>query len=546
MATQILIVMMAAIGLTIFAEARQFQAPLLLVIVGMIVSYIPGIPPTEIEPEIILGLVLPPLLFSAALDFSFFSFMRRVGSIANLGIFLVTITAIVVSVLLSGWLTVLTIPGALILGAVIAPTDAVSAISIGERLGLTKRLMTVLKGESLVNDAAALTLFTLATAAATGEKTFISNGVLYFLFAAGLGAILGLILGNIVHAIRRKLHNATMVTALTIITPFAAYLLAEELHMSGVMCVVFTGFALGFHATDLKFDGRIQQREVMQLVDALLEAFVFSYLGLQFRFVLEGAISSGTDIWSLFKLSGLTLAVVIVVRIVWILCSAALGRLIHRRRLARAKTHPPRRPLADPLSWKENLVLSWSGMRGVVTVAAAAGTPLLTSTGEALPDRDLIIAIAFLVAIGTLIFQGLSLPWLIGWLKIDSSSDAAYRVDQFGIARAAMIKAGKEAADRFRAAHPEAGQSRVAELVLSESQREAMLKPREGEAPIDRDLMFTLVRDVQSARRGALIAERNAGRLNDEALRELLEGIDLEQALMARRGQNLIDQQSAR
>lgn len=537
MVAQLLIVMIAAIGLTIFAERKGFQAPLFLAIVGMAVSFIPGLPRIGIEPEIILGLVLPPLLFSAAVNFSFFSFMKRLGSILNLGVLLVAVTAIAVGALLGIVLPVLSIPAALILGAVVAPTDAVSAIAIGNRLGLPARLMTVLKGESLINDAAALAIFSLAVAAATGAHSFISNGVLYFLFAAGFGAMLGVLLGSGVHALRRRLTNSTMVTAITVITPFAAYMLAEDLHMSGVMAVVFAGFALGHNSADLKFDGRIQEREFLNLVDALLEAFVFAYMGLQFRFVVTAAAEHSTDLWSLAGLSALTLLVVILIRIVWVLLSAVGSRWSHDWRLRRRGTPPSaRRPLAEPLGWRENVVLSWSGMRGVVTVAAAAGTPLLTSAGTPLPGRDLIISIAFAVAVGTLILQGLTLPWLIHRLNVNNSADLVYRKKQMTLARQVMSKAAIDALEALKKTDASEADLALSERLMANAQRDLdAATDKTFQSDVHHGRLFEIVRDVQSARRGALIAERNAERLDDEIVRELLEDIDLEQAVVAKR-----------
>jgi monovalent cation/hydrogen antiporter len=561
MSTQILIVMMAAIGLTIIAERRGFQAPLFLAIIGMAVSFVPGLPRTEIEPDLILSLVLPPLLFSAAVNFSFFSFMKRLGSILNLGVLLIAVSALAVGGLFGIVFPILSIPAALILGAVVAPIDAVSATAIGKRLGLPNRLMTVLKGESLINDAAALVIFSLAVAAATGERTFISNGVLYFLFAAGLGAILGTFLGVGVHRVRQHLGNPTLVTALTVITPFGAYLLAEEMHMSGVMAVVFAGFALGTNAADMKFDGRIQEREVLNLVEALLEAFAFAYMGLQFRFVVDDALASGIDLWDLIGYSALTIALVTLVRIAWVMLSAIGSRWLHRRYMqrealmktlgpaARPQRSRPERPLkpgrpprrrripAEPLSWRENLILSWSGMRGVVTIAAAAGTPLVTSTGLDLPGRDIVITIAFAVAIGTLILQGLSLPWLIRRLGVDPSSDRQYRTDQVAIARRAMNAAAMKTVDAFRKDSTSEADIRLGEKLIANSQRDLELETdgidRGG---VDRKKLFAIIRDVQAARRSALIAERNAERLDDEIMRELLEYIDLEQAIVEQRG----------
>ena len=553
-ASQILIVMMAAIGLTIFAERRGYQSSLFLAIVGLAVSFVPGLPRTELEPEIILGLVLPPLLFSAAVKFSFFSFMKRIGSIFNLGVALIVVSTVAVGALL-GWLyPVMSLPAALILGAVIAPIDAVSAVAIGAKLNLPNRLMTVLKGESLINDAAALALFSAAVAATTGGKMLIDNTALYFLFAAGVGAIIGMFIGGIVHQVRRYLHNPTMVTALTMITPFAVYILAEELSASGVMAVVFAGLSLGHNSSDLKFDGRIQQREFLNVVDALLVAFVFAYMGLQFRFVVEEAIEHGYSLGTLAGLSALTLAAVILVRVVWVLFSAVLSRWTHpqrkkgfERRLAAINARPTKRgrrgrspdaKLAEPLGWRENLVLSWSGMRGVVTLAAAAGTPLMTAAGAPVAERDLIVTIAFAVALGTLILQGLSLPWLIKWLGITNDGDLAYRRSQIELARAATQKASIERLEEIRKTQQDEAGIKLSERMLANARRDLTIGGGRGIGKTSgRENILAIVGEVQAARRGALIAERDAERLDDEIVREMLEDIDLEQAVIAHRSE---------
>lgn len=552
-ASQILIVMMAAIALTIFAERKGYQASLFLAMVGLAVSFIPGLPRAALEPDVILGLVLPPLLFSAAVNFSLFSFLRRLGSILNMGVALIVVSTGIIGLLL-GWVyPVMSLPAALILGAVIAPIDAVSAVAIGAKLKLPNRLMTVLKGESLINDAAALALFSAAVAAATGASLPINNTALYFLFAAGVGAILGMVMGGIVHQVRRFLNNPTMVTALTIITPFAAYMLAEELTASGVMAVVFAGLSLGHNSADLKFDGRIQQREFLSVVDALLEAFVFAYMGLQFRFVVEDAIGHGYSLGTLAALSGLTLVAIIVVRFAWVMLSGLLSKWSHprrqrdfARRLAIFQSRPPRRggptrspnaKLAEPLGWRENMVLSWSGMRGVVTLAAAAGTPFIAAGGEPLVGRDLIVTIAFVVALGTLILQGLTLPWLIARLGITNAGDQAYRQNQIALAHAATQKAAVEKLQEIRKGQQGEIDIRLSDAMLANAQRDLEIDTVERDVPHDdgRGKMMAVVGAVQAARRRALIAERDADRLDDEIVRELLEDIDLQQAVLARR-----------
>ena len=544
--SHILAVMIAAIALTILAEKRGIQPPLLLAAVGVLASFIPGLPRAELAPHVILGLVLPPLLYSAAVDFSFASFIRRIGSILNLGVVLVVVTTVAAGFALGWALPALSLPIAFILGAVVAPPDAVSAVSIGRKLGLPRRLMTILKGESLINDAAALTLFSVAVAAATGRNSFIDSVVLYFLYAAGLGTAVGIGLGLVVHRIRTRLENPTLITALAIIVPFAAYGLAEELHASGVMAVVFAGFSLGHNATDLAFAGRIQEREVWRVIDALLEALAFAYMGLQLPFAIEAARASGFDLAKVSLAAVLVLAVVIGTRIAWVMATALLARARHRL-LVRKLARRGKEPRTAPLSWRENLVLSWTGMRGVVTLAAAAGTPLLTAAGEPLVGREIILPVAFTVAIGTLLLQGMTLPWLIGRLAIGDPREADYAKAQMAHARRVIDATTVSVIAELREkANPEVD-IRLATQMLRRARRAA--EEHDGELPAGsaprradhRDKILAIARTVLAEQRQALIAERDADRLDDEVLREVLEDIDLEQAVIARRSERLAE-----
>ena len=475
MISQILIVMIAAIAVTIFAERRNIQPPLLLALVGLLASLIPGLPRLQLEPEIILTVVLPPLLFSAAREFSFTSFIRRLGSIVNLGVLLVAVTTGLVGAAAAAIVPGMTIAVALVLGAVVSPPDAVTAVAVGRKLKLPTQMMTVLKGESLINDAAALTFFTFATASVAGTHLFINNIFLFLLYSAVAGFIVGLVLGGIVHLLQMRITNATLATVIGVVVPFTAYLIAEELGASGVLAVVAAGLSLGHNAGDARYDVRIQEQQFWQTVDGLLEAFVFAYIGLQFRWVLVDAAEKGFDVLRLIGGSVLLLLVVIVVRIGWVFFTALFSRWrdkAAKRRLAdldaqldalpRARPEdrkPLERPgrgdrrsgfgrmrdrgrfaermeqvrearaqggfdLMPPFTWRENAVISWTGMRGVVTLAAAAGIPLVTATGEAFPGRDVIQVVAFVVTIGTLLIQGLTLPWLIRTLKISSPGEA--------------------------------------------------------------------------------------------------------------------------
>ncbi|MGV8840990.1 MAG: cation:proton antiporter [Bauldia sp.] len=567
MASHILVIMIVGIALTIIAARRRLsiQPPLLLAGVGLLASLLLDLPEFELPPDLLLSIVLPPLIYSAAQAFSFVSFMRRLRSILNLGVLLVLVTAFAIAGVVSWVLPAITLPVALIVGAVVAPPDAVSAVAIGSKLGLPQRLMTVLKGESLINDAAALTIFTLAVAAATGAHNFIEAPIPYFLYAFVVGMVLGLLIAALVDLIRRRLENATLVTALAILTPFACYGLAEELGASGVMAVVFAGFALGHNASDLNFAGRLQEREVWHVVDKLLETFVFGYLGLQFPGAVIDAQASGYPVGQLIAAAAAVLVVAIVVRIAFVMGTAAIGQAQYRRRLARPQRAPPapaavargdgraarrdlrraqreaRRsmPPGEPLSWRENVVLAWTGMRGVVTVAAAAGTPLLTAAGDALPGREIILPLAFSAAIGTLLLQGLTLPWLIRLVRIDDRADVAYRRDQFALARRIQNDATVEVVAGFRDLDTTETDLRRAQRLLRAAQLSAEFGSESADERSGR--ILEVIRAVLAARRKALIGARDGLLLDDEILREVLEQLDLQQAVVARRDPETAD-----
>src|SRR3954470_23519763 len=329
--------MIAAIAVTLMAERRGIQAPLLLALVGLAASFIPRLPRLELEPEIILTVVLPPLLFSAAREFSFVSFIRRLGSILNLGVFLVAVTTGIVGAVAAAIVPNMTLAVALVLGAVVSPPDAVTAVAVGRKLKLPTQMMTVLKGESLINDAAALTFFTFATASVAGTHLFIPNVVLYLLYSAVAGFILGLVVGGIVHQVQKRITNASLATVMTVVVPFTAYLIAEEVGASGVLAVVAAGLSLGHTAGDARYDVRIQEQQFWRTADGLLEAFVFAYIGLQFRWVLADASEKGFNLFALTGLSLVVLLAVIAVRIGWVFFTALFSQWQARANAKRLK-----------------------------------------------------------------------------------------------------------------------------------------------------------------------------------------------------------------
>jgi CPA1 family monovalent cation:H+ antiporter len=541
MFAQILIVMIVAIVISALAERRNVQPALLVAIVGLLASYIPGMPRLELEPEIILGVVLPPMLFSAARDFSFASFVRRLGSIVNLGVFMVFGTTALVGTVAGMALPEIGPAAAIVLGAVLAPPDAVTAITIGRKAGLPVALMTVLKGESLINDAAALTLFAVAVAAAAGTQAFIDSTPLYFLYAAVVGIILGMLIGNLAQVARRKLGNPSLATVVSVIVPFAAYLLAEEIHASGVLAVVAAGFALGHQSAESGYEERIQERQFWRTIDTLLETFVFAYIGLQLRFVITDAIEAGYDLWQLAGAAAAIFITTVAIRFGWVFGTALIAR---RRREAaarrparmgrRGRRDRPRSP--PPLSWKENIVLSWTGMRGVVTLAAAAGVPLFTASGADFQGREAILALAFLVTIATLLIQGLTLPWLIKRLDLTNPDDGRHLAEQHARAIEIADKATADALAEYRATHDAPASRRLVDMMAKRASHSAGTETTPP--PFDQTEALVLGNILLEARRKQLIAARDARELDDTVLRDMLEQMDLEQAFMDSLGEN--------
>ena len=550
---ELILVVVGAIVVTAIAHRRGLEPALIIVVIGIAASFIPGFEAPELDSHILLTVVLPPLLYSAALDFSFPTFFRNIRPILGLGVGLVVVTAFAVAAV-SSWLVVvpLTFGTALVLGAIVAPPDAVTAVAVGRKLGLPRRVMAILTGESLINDAAALTLFSIAVAQVAGSHTFIANPVLLFGYSAVVGPLVGAALGLVTLWIRKRLANPGLETVQGLLVPFGAYIAAEELHASGVLAVVVAGFVVGSGTLGAGYQTRLQERYVWNSVDVLLEAFVFAYIGLHLRFVLEDLREAHESLAEVGVAALIVLAIVMLIRPVSVLlmfgrnelsrhvenrlsvptpASGGRGALGTRRR---GKPPGKWRSLIDrrSLTWQENVVVSWTGMRGVVTLAAAAAIPVLTVDGDPFPERATIQAIAFVVSVGTLLIQGWTLPLLIRRLRVSS--------DEAGVEREETLKAERvvhDAADEvltaFRANPPEGLDPRVLteirNTIARHSQDADEMPDPEAHTP-RAEVFAALYRDVLAAQRAALIAERDDGRIEDEAARAMLERLDLQEA----------------
>jgi len=411
------------VGVSVFSSKLRLATPILLVVIGIGISFIPGVPPVHIPSEVILAGVLPPLLYASAINLPLFDFRRNFGSISVLSVLLVFVSAFVTGFLLFMILPDLNIAAAIALGAVISPTDAVAATSIGKRLGLPPRLIAVLEGESLVNDASALVLLRTAVAATAGTIALSGFGgvTVDFAYSSVVAIAVGLVVGVVTVFFRSKLHDSVLTTAVSFIIPFLAYIPAEAIGASGVLSVVVAGLYTGHQsARHFTASARISERLNWRTIQFLLENGVFLLMGLELKDIFMNAASGGRESDNLDAIEAIGLGVMAAVLLL-VIRYLFVGPLLAIQR-ARARRRDPQAVASEATGWRGGVVLTWAGMRGVVTVAAAQSLP------EATPYRNQLILIAFTVSFVTLVFQGGTLPALIRVLKVkgvDESADHA-------------------------------------------------------------------------------------------------------------------------
>ncbi|HEY9374753.1 Na+/H+ antiporter [Streptomyces sp.] len=504
------------------AGRTPVAAPLLLVAAGLAASYIPGVPDYTLDPHIVLPLILPPLLYTAAVDASYLDLRANIRPVALLSVGYVLFATFAV-----GWLAYVLVPdlpltAALVLGAVVAPPDAVAATAIARRLGLPNRITTILQGESLVNDATAITAYKVALAAAVGEGVSWAGGIGEFALAALGGIGVGLVLMAPIHWLRRKLPDALLQNVLSLLIPFVAYAAAEEVGASGVLAVVVVALYLGHRAWQVDFATRLQEAAVWKMVAFVLESTVFALIGLQLPYVVQGLGPYGVG-----EAIGYALGVfvaVVVVRFVWVYPATFLPRRLSRRIRER-----------EPgVNWKAPLIVGWAGMRGVVSLAIAFSIPVATD-GEPFPARNLVLFLTFTTVIGTLVVQGLTLPPLIRLLKLPGrdvqAETLAEAQAQSEASRAAEARLDALLADE-RNALPQPLEDRLRAVL--ERRRNAVwerlgsVNEVTGES-VD-DTYRRLSGEVIDAEREVFVRLRDERRIDDEMMRTLLRRLDLEEA----------------
>ncbi len=500
-----------------FGERTGWSAPLLLVVAGIAVSFVPRAPNIDLDPDVVLYGLLPPLLYSAAIRTSLVDFRANRRAILLLSVGLVGFTTLVVG-LVAWWVVPsLTLAAAFAIGAVVAPPDAVAASAIARNVAMPRRIVGILEGESLVNDATALVALSTATAALTRSVTPWEVGG-RFVLAAGGGIVVGLAVATVLALVRRRIDDPVYDTTLSFAAPFAAFLPAQAIHASGVLSVVVTGLVLSHKSTILQSaSSRIAENTNWRTVAFLLENAVFLLIGLQLRGILRDVRASQVGFTTVVGACAAILAATILARIVWVMGTTGLLRC------------GPRRLRAKVWSWSAAAVVSWAGMRGVVTLAAVFLLPAET------PQRSLLRLAAFVVVAGSLLLQGLTLPWLVQRLRLpgpdlveDALQTAALVTDstRAGLRRLDEIRTEEDPPDVIRQLRARADhRSDTAWERLGRS--EAELEPPSAAY---RRLRLQML----ASERATILEARASGTVDHEVLRGALRAIDIEESLLER------------
>ncbi|MCX5212780.1 Na+/H+ antiporter [Kitasatospora sp. NBC_00240] len=405
------LVLLASVVTIPLARRTGVPQPVLMTLLGLGMALVPQIPDIAIDPELILPLVLPPLIFAVARRSSVRYFRANVRSILLLAVALVVVTTVAVAGTVHWLLPALPMGAAIAVGALVSPPDPVAAVAVAGAVGLPRRLVSVLESEGLFNDVTAIVIYSLAIEAVVSGDFSVEHAVLRFVLSAVVAVVVGIGLGWVNSKLAGILEDPTQQVALNLLVPFAAYALAEEIHGSGVLAVVICALYLAERAADAdEVAYRLVGNAFWEIVEILITGFAFGLIGLELATVMKEA---GTGWTSMLGDAATVIAVVVLVRLLWLLPAGWLSK-----RLGADDGED------TPISWQESVVLWWSGMRGVATVALALAVPLTVHSGEAFPQRGRLVFIAFGVVLFTLLVQGLSLPMLVRLLHLDADHDA--------------------------------------------------------------------------------------------------------------------------
>ena len=514
----ILVLLAAAVALAVVSERLRIPYPILLVLGGLVLAFVPGLPAVTLDPELVLLIFLPPLLYAAAWFTSWRDFHQNLRPISLLAVGLVIATTTVVAAVARALVPGMSWPAAFVLGAIVSPPDAVAASAVLQRLRVPRRIVTIIEGESLVNDATGLVAYRFAVAAASSGSFSLGDAGLRFVLVAAGGVAFGLAVGWLIAQVHRRLEDFLIETVITLLTPYVAYIPAEHLGVSGVLATVSAGGYLGWRNPELLSAlTRFRGRGVWSVLLMLFNGLVFILIGLQLGQLR--AMTVDVSWGALLAWSALIAGATIVVRLIWVPLGAYLPRLWPRVRT--------REPSPAP---RQVAMVAWTGMRGIVSLALALALPLTLPDGSPFPHRAVIIVMSFAVILVTLLLQGLSLPLVIRGLHLsDEGHDLREERDGLILATQRALSRLEEIdrttvldpalIDRLRGPY----QERL-ERLLAERQSDPECRLTEGQAGAYRRLRDDLLR----TERQAVVELRNQGKLGEEVLHRLQEGIDLE------------------
>ncbi|MEY2490588.1 MAG: monovalent cation/hydrogen antiporter [Verrucomicrobiota bacterium] len=513
----ILICLVVVALLAIVARKIRVPYPILLTIGGVGLALIPGLPEIRLEPELVFSLFLPPLLYPAAVYTSWRDFRANLRSILPLAIVLVLLTMTATAYLVH-WLTGLPLAVGFVFGALISPPDAVAALAVTQHLRVPRKIIVILEGESLVNDATSFISFRFAVAAVLTGTFSLGQASLQFVFVAAGGIGVGLAVGWLAAQVQKRLDDPPVQTMFSLLTPYVAYFSGERLHVSGILAVVIAGIYYGWRAPHvLSGRMRLQAVPVWQMVVFILNGILFMLIGLQLPQVIH-ALPPGSA-RSVAKLAVLVLLVIVLVRFVWMFGATYLPRLFSRT--FRRK---------NPAPWQQTALIAWTGMRGADSLAGALAIPFVLADGTPFPGRDLILLLTFCIIFGTLVVQGLTIKPLVRWLKIEddhvpekeerlarlNANEAALaRIEEMG----SSSQARPETVERLRSEYAD----RIRQLSKDTSHEESARRL------FSRDFE-ELAREALETERDTVIALRNDEAINDDVLRRIQRDIDLAEA----------------
>jgi len=517
LAAELLLALLVVVAVLVTISRRiRVPYPVLLLIGGLIVGLVPGIPRLELDPEIVFLVVLPPLLYVSAFLTPIRDFRSNLKNISSLAIGLVTASAAVVAAIAMALVPGMSWPLAAALGAIVSPPDAVAASAIAQRLSVPRRVVSILEGESLLNDATALTIYRAAIGAAVAIATVSVVGSLAsFVFVALGGILIGLVVGWIVAWVRTHLSDTPVEITVSLLTPYAAYLPAEALGVSGVLAAVTAGLFIGRRSSRIMgSEARLAGRAVWESLVFLLTGVVFLSIGFQIS-----SISRAMDRTTLLQLAAVGVVVsiaLIAVRAIWVFGLSLRDLLSKNQRGIRLR---------------ESIVLSWAGMRGVVSLAAALAIPI-SLPANALPVRDAIIVITFTVILVTLVGQGLTLPLVIRAVGLGSDADDGHEESH---ARQELIEEALRRIDDLEQKWP--GHKPLIDQLRTSYKHRAEHEEQLHEAPgneAEQELVEhrQIRSDVIDAQRDALLAMRDRGAIDDDVLRTIERDLDLEEIRM--------------